>query len=309
MRITSNLFPETLKDQLGALQREQFRLQNQIATGLKFTRSSDDPVAFASAQQTTERQSTWRAYLKTTEEASDLGAYNHTAMTDLQRVLSRANELVTRGSGIYSPDQLTIIGREMEAVLEQVVTIANRQRDGHYLFGGTGDAPPVVVAAAGPPPVYGYNAAATYTNAVTRSEIQPGNSVDTGIVAGRTGDFGGFLSSGTTDVLASLTALRDTLLSGNPVDSAGADSQGLQAGLNLVSEYVGRTAARLSVLDLNRTVLKEQIQGGATRLSEQTAVSYTDAIADLNRVQTSYQAAMQSGASILNLSLMNYLRL
>lgn len=310
MRITTNTTSQGLKDQLEYLQREQMRLQEQIGTGLRLKQASDDPTAFADAKQVSSRQRAWQAHLKTVESAQDLATYNHTGMTDVQRLLSRAGELAIRGSGVYAPDQLRIIGHELSAVLDQVVGVANRQRDGEYLFGGTGNAAPVVTTSAGPPPVYAYNTAAAYTANVTRVDVQPGETVETGFVAGRAGDFGGFLTDGgTTDALAALTSLRDTLLAGTAVNTAAPEYQNLQRAISLASEHVGRSAARSSVLELQNTTISRQIQDGALRLAEKTQTNFTDAIADLQRIQLGYEAATRSGASILRMSLMNYINL
>jgi flagellar hook-associated protein 3 FlgL len=306
MRVTSSFFPATLKSQLGTLQAEQQRLQTQLATGLRVTQASDDPTAFAAAQRLGERQALSEAQLESTRSARDLGNYNHAALADLQRLLSRANELVTRSGGISGPEERRILGFEMEAITDQVVSTINRQRDGTYLFGGTANVAPVVVTSAGPPPVYAYNPASN--GAVTRSQISDASTVDTGFAAGRAGAFDGILVGGGVDALAALQSARNLLLSGAEVPAGSPTAVQLRGAGDRISEFVGRSAARLSVLDLNEQNLRSRIQNGAVRLAEHTQANLTDVVTDLQRVQLNYQAALQSGASILNMSLMNYLR-
>lgn len=310
MRVTSTLFPGTLKNQLFSLQAEQQRLQAQIATGLKITQASEDPAAFATAQRIGERQALSEAQLRSTQFARDAGNHNHAALTDLQRIFSRVNEIVTRAGGINTAEERRVLGQEVDALTDQLVSVVNRQRDGNHLFGGTGNVAPIVVSAAGPPPTYGYNTSAAYTANVARADIAESATVETGFVAGRsTGTtFDGFLVEGGSDALTSLQSLRNLLLAGSPVDAGSAIATDLRAAGDRISEFVGRSAARLSVLDLNEQALKARIQNGAVHLAEHTQVSVTDAITDLQRVQFNYSAALQSGASILNLSLMNYLR-
>jgi flagellar hook-associated protein 3 FlgL len=310
MRVTSNLFPATLKSQLAALQQEQQRLQSQIATGLRFTQASQDPAAFAAAQRLGELQSHAQAHLVATRSAQDQEKHNHAALADLQRLFSRARELTIRAGGILGPGEIRAVGQEFSSLVDQVASVINRERLGVPLFGGTGARPPIGIVSPGSPPVYGYDASAAYTAQVSRADIAENTTVDTGFVAGRpgAGGFDGILVSGTEDALAALQSIRDQMLAGVPVDTTSAQARLLDKSGERISEYVGRAAARLSVLTLNEQHLRGLVQGGAERLAEHTQVSVTDAVTDLQRVQFHYQAAMQSGASILNLSLMNYLR-
>ena len=332
MRVTSNTYPELLKSQLQYLQDRQLTYQNQISTGLKLSQASDNPSDFHEAQSLASNQSALKSYMTATNEARALGETNYKAMTDLQRLVTRASELAMRSSSPHTPDEQQIIGEEMGSILDQVVQLANRQYNDRYLFGGTKNVAPIVKTADGPPPTYEYNNAPlsaapntpdaalppSYTSSVTQSEIADGNVVNTGFVAGRiaTDDpaggaverpaFSGFLCDGTTDILATLTNMRDTMNGGAAVTPAQLGE--INSAVNLAAEYVGKSASRLSVLDLNEASLKDLIKSGVERLDSKTAVSLTDAMTELQKTQLHYQAALQSGAQILNMSLLNYLQ-
>ena len=49
MRVTSNLFPDTLQQQLNSLQTKQLRYQTQSSTGLKINEASDNPGDYSVA--------------------------------------------------------------------------------------------------------------------------------------------------------------------------------------------------------------------------------------------------------------------
>jgi flagellar hook-associated protein 3 FlgL len=352
MRITSNLFPETFKQQTQYLQARQLEFQRQIATGLRIEKSSDDPLAFQLAQIVGESTNAQKSYLNNTSATTTLGEYNHTAMTDIYKLLTRAQELATRANNVYAATERSAIGQEMSGILDQIVTVANRQKDGAYLFGSTGNLPPIITAdqktVAGPATVsittptgetvqlknYAFNDSNNYTDNVTSSEISKGNVVETGFLAGRNSgptNFDGFLTDGTgaRDLLMTLTKLRDTLMAGGavmgPADPAIAakldplglggttvadstDVTALYRGSDRVAEYVGRSAARLSAMNLNKAALEDQLKYNEERTIELTDVSLTDAIADLNKVQLHYQGALQSGGRILQVSLLDYVR-
>lgn len=331
MRITSNTYPTILQSQLQYLQGKQLKYQTQIATGLAVQQASDDPANFQQAQSIGEHLSSLKCYLASTQTAQTLGSTNYQAMSDLQKLMSRASELAMRSNSPLTPDEQRVIGDEMGSILDQVVQLANRKdSDGNYLFGGTQNVAPIVKTADGPPPTYEYNnadnlasppaapntpdpaGAIQYTSNVTKIEISEGNIVDTGFVAGRVDDgtgarpaFDGFLCDGTTDILATLTSMRDDLMAGTAVSAADLSSANLS--VSLVASYVGKAASRLSVLSINEISLQQQINSDITRIDDNVGADLATAATELQRTQLSYQAALQSGAKILSMSLLDYL--
>ncbi|MEM9443926.1 MAG: hypothetical protein AAGA18_01115 [Verrucomicrobiota bacterium] len=307
MRVTSNLYPEVFKSQLNNLKERQLIFQNQISTGIRVLKPSDDPVDYRLSQQIAADQATRLGYLKTTTEARALVNANYQAMTDLQRALSRLSELSIRGNDALDSSALQSIGQEAASIVEQVVTIANRRHDDNYLFGGTGDVPAIDTSGA---PNYVFNAAATAN--VTQAKISDGNPVNTGIVAGEASNdnppttltTSGFLANSAVNTMFVIQDIRDTLTAGNPVTSA--QISNLNEALELTSEFVGVTAAQLATLDLNESALEESVRSGAERISEHTSANLTDAATELNRTQLHYEAALQSGARILNITLLDF---
>lgn len=310
MRVTSNTYPDTLKNQLQYLQQKQLGFQNQISTGLKFQDASQDPVGFLTSQMATSNQDASKAYLNSTQTAQRITKDNYTAMADLQKVMSRASELATQSSGHISPQAQQSIAVEMGKILDQVVSIANRKDAfNNYLFGGTGNVPPVIQTSPGPPPVYAYNPAATYTSNVADVDIANGYNFTTGMVAGRIGSlpaFNGFLTNGTFDILNTLSTAYTQLQAGNAVGTT--QSQQLSQEVDYTALNLGKTASNLSALNLNEAALNDQMLSGAKRISDVTQASYTDVITELQRTQLGYQAALQSSGQILSLTLLNYLR-
>ncbi|MFZ5805716.1 MAG: hypothetical protein ACOY3I_00710 [Verrucomicrobiota bacterium] len=331
MRITSSTYPEMFKAQVQDLLAKQLALQTQVNTGLKIQQASDDPGAYHQTQALMAKQAELKTYMSNSEAARSLGETNYAAMTNLQRLVTRANELAMRGTGGKTAEELGILGEEISSIMDQVVQLANQKYDGRYLFGGTKNVPPVVETAAGPPSTYEYNnaplsaapntpdgaLAADYTSNVTTAEIAEDVIVDTGLVAGRSqtddpvggaverASFDGFLYNSNVDVLDTLQDIRNALLAGTEVTAA--QLADMNDAVNLAAEFVGKTAGRLATLDLNDASLTTQIKNGVTRITDKTSVSLADAITDLSKVQLNYQAALQSGAQILQMSLLNYI--
>lgn len=325
MRVTSHSFPTALNSQLQSLQQQQLKYQQQSATGLRITQSSDDPLAFQRAQVRQTQLASNQAYLATTAEVQTLGEYNHQAMSDLQKAVSRAAEIATKVNTTYDANDLLSMSKEIDGILTQVVQIANRQKDGSYLFGGTSGNKPITIIAAAP----GYQFSSTTNSTVTKAQLADGAAaVNTGLVAGRStlnsaggAAYNGFLydSGSSTDTLDTLIQLRDTLAAASGASPTMTTAQvaaavqntllpGINKSVDLTARYVGITAASLESVDLNKTALTSQIKSDKSNLSDATNVNMAEAIANLQQVQTNYQAALQTGAKILTLSLMDYLQ-
>jgi flagellar hook-associated protein 3 FlgL len=303
MRVSTTQFAGTFKNQLQVLQARQLNQQKQIATGLKFSRSSEDPVGFQRSQQIESQQSSDNAFLQNIREVRERLGANHLAMTDLQRLVGRAGEIAVRANQVLTQGELNALATEIDGIIDSVLTVANRQKDGDYLFGGTSNTQPINIS------TDAYQGNTT----VTSAEIESGKTINTGLLTGGTPALGpvvnGFLyDSGTsTDVLASLRNLSSNLKAGNisAIQSTGLSD--LNKSLDLATRFVGQTAAQFTTLDLSEKSLQQQIQTRTFEHSKISEVNITDAIADLQQTQFSYQAALQTGSRILNLTILDYL--
>ena len=142
MRIATNSLYDRGTAQMGRLTVKADALQTQIATGIRFTTASQDvsgwrqvaTIGRASADQVADT-----ANLKL---AQGLLAATDTALEGIETQLQRARELAVQAStGTLSDEQKASIATTLEAMVEDIFTLAN-QRDarGQPLFGGaTGD--------------------------------------------------------------------------------------------------------------------------------------------------------------------------
>jgi flagellar hook-associated protein 3 FlgL len=317
-RVTNNQYSQEFVSQLQGLLSTQNSLQKQASSGLKFSQASDDPTGYKQALVIQNRYAGNQSYLDTVKSVQSMGEYNHQAMTDLQTALSSASEVATKVNSTYSASDLGAMAAQIDGILSQVSDIANRQKDGNYLFGGTSNVEPITVTS-GSPNTYSYTSGTT-SDVTTVQISSAGTTLKTGIVAGSptaASPYSGFLYDSTsgTDTIATLTKLRDTLTSAGDgslsVTDAVAQVQGMlkdvNATVDLASEYVGKTAANLQLIDASNKTLTNNLQSDKTDLSSVTSVDLADVVARLQSAETNYSAALQSGASILKMSLLNYI--
>jgi flagellar hook-associated protein 3 FlgL len=140
-RITQGtMFNRAVNDVQRGLQRTSL-LQQQIASGRRVQRPSDDPVAMLQitplrgdlARRERLRDNTFLA-----RETLDLTAGQ---LEDASEVMQRARELTMQASnGTLSASDRASVAAELDQLIGQLLGVANGKRGDRYLFGGTDDA-------------------------------------------------------------------------------------------------------------------------------------------------------------------------
>jgi len=123
------------------------RLQEQIATGSRINRASDDPSSTYQVLGLNSQQTSLENYINNLSEVIQT---LETTSTIIENLISEYAETKTRltqiSSDIYGEQGQQRAAEEVDDILEQVVVLANIKHSGQYLFGGsnTKSAPYVV---------------------------------------------------------------------------------------------------------------------------------------------------------------------
>lgn len=142
MRIgTANVYDNAL-DQLYKRQSDMLTQQEQLSSGLRVNRASDDPIAAAQAERVLVRLSrieTDQRALETQRSALS------SAEAGLGEALGRMQDLrelvISAGNAAYSPSDRATIALQISSQRDQIFAIANRtDSNGVPLFGGLGSA-------------------------------------------------------------------------------------------------------------------------------------------------------------------------
>lgn len=138
MRVTQSMLSGNLLRNLSNSYGKMGQLQEQINTGKKVTRPSDDPVVAMKGIN-------YRTTLNNVEQYSrNIGeAYNWLDTTDdtfdkIGSTLQRANELMVQASSDTStPEDREKINSEMQQLREHIQNLANTKIGNRYIFSGT----------------------------------------------------------------------------------------------------------------------------------------------------------------------------
>lgn len=311
MRITANSITDTLLNQYSTLNTRLNLLQNQAATGQRIQFPEDDPSAVRRVLDLQTETSANTQYLRNISRLQEVANVSYGAMKSLKSVSDRASYLATLADGTKSPAELKIYGTELNELIKQAVQAANTQDQGNYIFGGT--------AASQPPFVMTMDAAGLVTGvtyqgntSVANNEISPGVTVSAQSLGANTTGVGprGLItdSRAGADLFNHLISLRDNLNAANTSAISTTDRPALAKDEDNLLFNVGTNGAVQARLDATSTLLGSRNLELNKLVSKDVDADLADTLTKLSQTQNAYKAALQSGASMLNMSLMDYLR-
>jgi flagellar hook-associated protein 3 FlgL len=294
MRITTGMTQRNILADLNRVSDKLNRTQSKIASNREITRPSDDPFNTARALALRTSMESTQQYQRNIQDALGWQETAEIALSDITDALHRAQELVVDGASDTSPPEARLsIAAEIDQLIEGIKQNGNSTYRGRYVFAGTTtDAPPYV---AGDDLYHGS------PDDVER-QIGPGVALSIGLRADS------FLGNGADGKL--LQVLRDV-----SAHLKADDGTALRGDLDLLGakedELLGARAlngARQNRLDAALTRLTEVEESTLKQLSETEDVDIAKAMIDFTSQQAAYQAALKAGASIVQSSLMDFLR-
>lgn len=134
-------------DQLQQRQRELARTQQQLTSGKRVERASDDPSAAARAERALASEVRGQASQRALETSRHAMTLTESALGDASELMQQAREaLVAAGNGSYSDAERAGAADRLAALRQQLLAVANRGNgDGGFLFAGQGgNQPPFV---------------------------------------------------------------------------------------------------------------------------------------------------------------------
>ena len=297
-RVTTLGNTNNMRDVISASERRLADAQNEIATGVKFDRSSQAPgdaATYLRNQRSLDRlgqlernSSNARLWLDTTD----------TALRDGVNSLTRARTLGIQGAtDTNSPEARSAIASNLRSVADEMLTLANTEVNGRPIFAGTSDT------------AIAYDATGNYLGdngqvlrAVTQTDkfsVAASGPVAFGTPNG-TDPYAG-------TVFQAINQLADMVEAGD-VDQIRAGVEALDAAMVRMQSETGRIgglAARLDEIDARN--LESQVTT-KTQISEVRDVDMAEAILRLKAAETSYEATLSAAGRSLSRSLLDFLR-
>src|SRR5215218_711584 len=152
MRITNNIIRENALTNMRRGLQQMESAQQQVGTGRKVLRASDDPGASATILRTRGSLRALEQYRSAIETANLRAGMEESTLGELGELLDRAKELgISQGTATADATTREHTRAEVEGLLRHAVLLANTEFDGNYLFGGsTSDVRPYDLDETGP---------------------------------------------------------------------------------------------------------------------------------------------------------------
>ncbi len=298
MRIASTTIQDNIVRQIQQLSLQTSKLQAQVASGQRITQAEDDPAA---AGRVLEQQSELRRvdqFDRNATRAMEISQASFAGLNNVKKISDRAGELATLGRSPTSPEALSAYSAEINQLIEQLVQVGNTRLGNDYIFAGTAVASPPFAANRDPQGkvtsvVYNGNTNQASIPLSEVANVAPGTSSTTNL--------------GVRDLLTQLVGLRDSLSTANGAGIATAQSAIITGEDGLISALADNGAIQQRI-EVNRSQQQARGDSLVSLVSSETSVDLPNTIVRLNQAQTAYQAALQSAANIMRISLLDYIK-
>ncbi len=276
-RVTQSQITRSVTAQLASQTAEMYKKQQEISTGLRIQRPSDDPSGMRRSLIQKDRLERLDSHISSIQFAQSRLSQAAVQLQDANTLLVRARGIALQAPQITEDSEVNALVAELNGILNQLTTVANSRDENGYLFSGTAShtLPFPAGATNGGESIYAGSPANTQlliTGDVARDALLPGSLVfqtiarESTVVIGSTG-----AKSGTGTDTA--TGTRDLQIS--HVSTTYSGSSGVSAGIgsgngDTIIGPVGTHQLRVIDTSGNGTAGTFSLNGGA-------AVNFTNA--------------------------------
>ncbi|MEB6112865.1 flagellar hook-associated protein FlgL [Kurthia gibsonii] len=296
MRITQTMLSNNMLRNLNSSYLKMGKLQEQLSSGSKLTKPSDDPVASVKGMGYRTTLAKNEQYTRNMNEVNSWLDTTDTTLSEVNKALQRVKDIVTQAANdTNTPEDREAMQKEVDQLRMQIRDLANTQQGGKYLFSGTATDQPLFkdtsagASSADAPPVLGGN------NNTVEIEIYEGitfqinenarglfESIDGMMQKVQQGLEG--TSTDLTNLIGTVSAQTDKVLE-------------MQAGVGAKQNRIDVMTDRLSSQKINVT----------KQISNNEDVEYEDTITQLITEESIHRAALSVGAKIIQPTLVDFL--
>lgn len=298
MRVATSTVSDNIVRQIQQLGSQQAKLQTQVATGQRIFQAEDDPAGVGRLLNLESERRQITQYTHNADRATQVSQASFAGLRGIKNISDRIGEIGTLGTGAISAESYQAYGAEADQLLEQALQLANTRFGNDYIFAGTAvDAPPYAATRNAQGKITGI----TYV----------GNSNQTSIALSETATVtpgtSGPTNQGLGDFLNQLVAIRDAMNARDPAAVATAKT-GLVASEDLLISALAEHGGIEMRIEINQAQQQSRSDDLEKLVSNEADADLPTVIVKLNQTQVAYQAALQSAANIMRISLLDYMK-
>ncbi len=290
MRITEAITSRNILEDIALLNERLELASEQASSGTKLLSLHDSPAGSAEMVRLTQQLTQIDQYQANAETGS---FFLNVTDSTLNSLFNLVTSVFTSGSAaansINDPGTLATLASEIRSQRDQMLSLANTQAMGRYIFAGAKVTAPAYTIAGDTLTYQG-------DTEVNKIDIGTGLQVQENVAG----------SSVFDPVFASVTALLTAVEGGDPnaIQSALGQFSSALTTLNQVRARVGVDLKKLQDAETARQDWQSQIKARQSTIGDADVAA---AITEMSRTQTALEAAMNIGALLGHKNLMDYL--
>jgi flagellar hook-associated protein 3 FlgL len=268
--------------------------QRKLSTGKEINQVEDNPVGAGRAMFLRNEVGDLKQYQMNVGEAQGWLGASDGALSAVQEVMQRAKVLVTQASnGTVDQTGLNAIAAEMSKLVDAARENMNATFAGRYLFAGS-----KTLTQPYPAPATAYvGDANSVQRVIGQGELLGVNLTGPQAFDGPSGQ----------NPLQLLTQITTDLQSGNRAAIANGDLSSLESALDQISGARAEVGSRVNRLETQDARLKDLTLNVEELLSNTENADMARTMVDYSQQQALYQSALQSGARVVQPSLLDFL--
>ncbi|WP_409252011.1 flagellar hook-associated protein FlgL [Bacillus sp. SCS-153A] len=301
MRVTQSMLTSNSMRNLSSSYNRMGKLQDQLATGKKITRPSDDPVVAMKGMFYRSNLTGIEQYKRNLSELYLWMENSEAGIDQANQGLQRVRELTIQGKNdTLSPEDRQAVAREIEQIKQDLVSVADTQVAGRYIFHGT-DVSKSPIADKGIDNKQAPQVAANLADpSIDNYQIEVSRGVSLKANVNPNNVF-------SQDMFNAVYNIQKALESGD-TSTLDTELQNLDKVMDQLSAERSELGARYNRLEMVDDRLLQQEITASRILSDNEDADIERVITDLKTQESVHRAALGVGARIIQPTLMDFLR-
>jgi flagellar hook-associated protein 3 FlgL len=296
MRVTENMLHQGLTENIQSGLERMNTNYTRLSTGKMINRPSDDPVGMIIGMRLKKGIIEGQQYKENANAALALLNGSDYALDEMTKVLHRLNDLAIQGAnGPLDQTDLNAILSEVDELRNHLYQIANTQQENTYIFAGQRTNQPAYDITPNPP----NSDIITFVGNKDPLKAEVGTGIIMDVTVTGEQVFGDFFDK--------LTVFIEHLQNGEQALISNEDLPAIQNRLDEVLMIRGEIGAKVNRLENNIERINLMDVNFKELLSKTEDTDYAEVTMNLKMQENVYQAALATGARIIQNTLVNYI--
>ncbi|MFS0674203.1 flagellar hook-associated protein FlgL [Ornithinibacillus sp. 179-J 7C1 HS] len=294
MRVTQSMLSNNMLRNLSKSYANMGKYMDQLNTGKKINRPSDDPVVAVKGMDYRSQLLQVEQYQRNTNEVHNWMDNSDDALDQATKALQRMRELAVQASNdTYDDAERKHIKAEVEQLKEHLIDIANTNVNGKYIFNGSDtDKMPIE----DPTNI-------TLDENPVNIEVSSGIMIQANVNANEI--FGNEAFEKIDKLILALGGGENGEINEADIEASIED---IDSNIDNILNARADLGARMNRLDLIENRLSSQKISATQMMSKNEDVDYEEAITKLITQESIHRAALSTGSRIIQPSLIDFLR-